>query len=121
MTTSDVHTVGDVMKATPAEKNLWLEAIKDEPSSLRSEKKLTYQGFLPTGWMSYKAPNGVHILPTHVVLRIKRNEKGRPVRSIARVVAGGHLQVQGKDYNAVHNPVVEFQNFLLTQALPVNC
>ncbi len=64
-----------------------------------------------------KGPNGESILPTHVILKIKRDEQGRPIRFKARIVAGGHMQIHGKDFDAVYAPVVDFTNDLLVLAV----
>ncbi len=101
------------MAATPAERELWLKAIEDELRSL--EEKLTWReaGIRPKrrGCVS-KGPNGESILPTHVILKIKRDEQGLPIRFKARIVAGGRMQIHRKDFDAVYAPVVDFTNVL---------
>ncbi len=42
-----------------------------------------------------------------------------PIRFKARVVAGGHLQVKGRDYDAVYAPVTDFTLTRLMMALPM--
>eukprot|EP00171_Calliarthron_tuberculosum_P001098 IDg1098t1 len=61
--------------------------------------------------------NGAKVLPSHIILRIKRDEKGHPTRFKARVVAGGNYQVRGKDFESVYAPVVDFTAVLTVLGL----
>ena len=93
ITTSDEPTVKEAMNASPPEVEFWIKAIMEELNSL--EKKKTW---IPLGKAIRKGrrwfgPKGERLLPTHVVLKIKRNEHGFPVLSKARLVAGGHMQI----------------------------
>lgn len=45
------------------------------------------------------------VLPTDIVLKVKRNENGNPGRFKVRAVADGSFQVQGSDYENVYAPV----------------
>ena len=64
-------------------------------------------------------PRGERLLPTHVILKIKRNEHGQAVRFKARIVAGGNHQVQGKDVHGVYAPVIDYCDVLLIQSIAV--
>ena len=58
-------------------------------------------------------PNNISVLRTHLVLKVKQHVTGHPVRFKARVVAGGHHQVKGRDYEKVYSPVLGFDVFRL--------
>lgn len=87
----------EAMNATLEERNFWREAIKEEFQSL--EEKSTWK---PDS-NSESQP-----LPTHVVLKIKRNADGSVERFKARIVAGGNFQVYGLNYLETYAPVVDF-------------
>lgn len=53
------------------------------------------------------------VLPTHVILRIKRNKPGQSKNFKAWVVAGGHKQVFPMDYVKIYDLVVDFIACLL--------
>lgn len=119
VTTPDQPTVKQAMSAVSSEVELWKVAINDELNSLAKEtwKRLPH--------VIESVPRGTNILPTHLVLKIKRYENGNPtriavssrlifktkcyyasfqsksIRFKARIVAGGHLQVKGKDHDKV--------------------
>ena len=58
-------------------------------------------------------PKNIPVLPTHLVPKAKRNATGQPVRFKTRVVAGGHHQAKGRDYEKVYSPVLGFDVFRL--------
>ena len=97
VTTSDEPTLREAMNATPSECDLWKQAIDDEFKSLKS--KCT--------WTRDDSP-GAQPLPTHIVLKVKRNSDGTVDRFKARIVAGGNFQTYGTDYMETYAPVVSF-------------
>lgn len=114
ITTTDDPKVSDAMGATSAEIKLWENAINDELKSLEEMK--TWK--IVQGDELQKIRSGrIKTLPTHVVLKIKRDEKGVPSRFKARVVAGGHLQVKGRDYGEVYAPVINYPVIMLMLAV----
>lgn len=52
-------------------------------------------------------------LPTHVILKMKRDSSGIPCRFKARVVESRHMQVPGREFDVVYAYVVEFSKVLL--------
>ena len=112
ITTTDMPTVKEAMSATPPERELWIQAIVDELNSL--ESKGTWS---KVSKEIAKKEAKSKVLPTHVVLKVKRDENGLATRFKARIVAGGHLQVIGKDVEGVYAPVVDYSIALLTLAI----
>eukprot|EP00171_Calliarthron_tuberculosum_P019463 IDg19463t1 len=111
LTTSDAPTVRQAMSSTSQERELWKRAIQDEFSGLEDRGTWRVAGNLR---QNYKNAN---VLPSHIVLRIKRNELGHPIRFKARIVVGGNHQVKGKDFESVYSPVVSFTTVLIVLAL----
>lgn len=110
ITTGDEPSVKEAMNATYPEVLLWKQAITDELDTLERKGTWSVAGSLSHPKM-YVRSNGKHdevVLPSHVVLKVKRDADGNPSRFKARVVAGGNLQIPGKDFNAVYAPVVDF-------------
>ena len=85
------------MSSTLEEHNLWTSAIDDEVDSLDSK----------CAWVRYDNPKS-QPLPSHTILKVKRESDGTIERFKARVVAGGNHQVYGEDLNATYAPVVSF-------------
>ena len=112
ITTSDAPTIKEAMSATPPEVKLWEIAIQEELSSLNEMGTWNL--------IDRRNVNGkIRVLPTHVVLKIKRDEYGIPERFKARIVAGGNLQVVGQDVIGIYAPVVDYSIVLLTLAVCV--
>ena len=118
LTTSDEPSVREAVHSTSPEAKLWKEAMIEELQNL--DEKGTWISIGKIAKSSPKkiqGPNGEGILPTHFVLKIKRDEDGNPIRFKARIVAGGNHQVQGYDFDDVYSPVVQFTNLMLIQAV----
>lgn len=114
ITTTEEPKVKEAMNSTSAEVELWELAIKDELKSLESMQTWTCveKNELP------KIRSGsIKVLPTHIVLKIKRDENGAASRFKARVVAGGHLQVRERDFGEVYAPVINYPIILLMLVL----
>ena len=77
---------------------MWITAIEKELSSL--EEKGTWS-------QEDKIPSNESILPSFLVLQIKRKSDGSVERFKARLVANGHRQ-KSKDYSATSSPVLDF-------------
>jgi len=97
------------MNSTDAEISLWKDAIQSELDSLNDMGT----------WIKVSRDmlKDNRALPSHVILKIKRNENGLAERFKARVVAGGHLQIKGTDCDNVYAPVVDYALVLLTLAI----
>lgn len=105
ITTTDTPRVREAMSATRTEVQLWENAIVDELKSLESMK--TWDPVDSSELQDIRS-GVIKALPSHVVLKIKRDERGAPSRFEARVVAGGHLQVKGRDFDEVRGALPLF-------------
>ena len=85
------------MSSTPEERELWSKAIEDEFGALDDKDT----------WEPDDNPES-NPLPTHIVLKIKRDSGGDVERFKARIVAGGNHQRYGEDYFETYAPVVSF-------------
>ncbi|GJZ97092.1 putative ribonuclease H-like domain-containing protein [Tanacetum coccineum] len=79
----------------------WVEAMQEELLQFR----------LQHVWIIVDLPHGVKVIGTKWVYRNKRDERGVVVRNKARLVAQGHRQEDGIDYDEVFAPVarIEYQ------------
>lgn len=121
ITTADEPTVRQAMNATRDEAELWRKAIYTELETLKTKGTWKLCGNL-SGKISRirsRGRKGEVILPTHVVLKVKRNENGLPIKFKARVVAGGNFQVPGQDFEGVYSPVIDFTLVLILLAATV--
>jgi hypothetical protein len=75
--------------------HFWAEAIIDEWMSLLANN--TWSLVQKQPWMK--------VIPCKWVFVIKTDEKGQPCRFKARLVAGGHRQTEGIDYEETFAPV----------------
>jgi len=73
----------------------WAAAVVDEWLSIMANN--TWELVDKKPWMK--------IIPCKWVFVVKVDEKGIPVRFKARLVAGGHRQVEGIDYEETYAPV----------------
>lgn len=65
-------------------------------------------------WTEVVNPSeNIKTLPSHLVLKIKRNKHGQAKKFKARVVAGGNRQKYMEDYEKIYAPVVDFAICLL--------
>ena len=97
VTTGDEPTLREALNATPEEQALWEAAIQEELDSLESNN----------AWCPDDSPDS-QPLPTHAILKIKRNADGSVERFKARIVAGGNHQTYGLNYKEIYAPVVSF-------------
>lgn len=91
VTTSDDPSLSEAINASREEKEIWINAIEDEFRSLEENKT----------WVEDNSPLS-QPLPTHVVLKIKRQKDGNVDRFKARTVAGGNYQVYGENYLKIY-------------------
>jgi len=73
----------------------WQAAINEELAALMSNHT----------WVMEPLPRGARALPCKWVFKLKLDQSGAVERFKARLVAGGHRQVEGVDYSEVYAPV----------------
>jgi hypothetical protein len=88
------------------EKALWILAIKNEFDGLRDMGT----------WEIVSKPDGVKLLKTKWVFKVKRVE-GRETIYRARLVVKGYTQIEGVDYNEIFSPVVRHSTVRLVLAI----
>ena len=94
--TTDVDEPDTVEAALCGEKSQqWKEAMDAEYSSLMENET----------WDLVPPPEGVNVVGSRWVFKIKRDEEGEIDRHKARLVAQGYSQTQGVDYQEVFSPV----------------
>ncbi|GJT21869.1 putative ribonuclease H-like domain-containing protein [Tanacetum coccineum] len=71
------------------------------------EELLQFQ--LQQVWVLVDLPNGAKVIGTKWVYRNKKDERGVVVRNKARLVAQGHRQEEGIDYDEVFAPVARLE------------
>ena len=81
VTTNDEPKLSVALKSP--ERSSWLKAIEEEFNTLRSAKTWDENCFPPAH---------AKVLPSHIILKLKRDENGRPKRFKARLVVGGNHQ-----------------------------
>nr|GEU86971.1 hypothetical protein [Tanacetum cinerariifolium] len=72
----------------------WIEAMQEELLQFKMQKV----------WILVDLPHGKRAISTKWVYRNKKDEKGIVVRNKARLVAQGHTQEEGIDYEEVFSP-----------------
>nr|GEY01262.1 hypothetical protein [Tanacetum cinerariifolium] len=77
----------------------WIEAIQEELLQFKMQKV----------WVLVDLPNGKRAVGTKWVFRNKKDERGIVVRNKARLVAQGHTQEEGIDYEEVFAPVARIE------------
>jgi hypothetical protein len=93
LSTSDEPTLREAIHASPQEREMWLQAIKEEYEALDSK-----------GTWAPDQKSRKQALPTHIVLKVKRDAAGCVERFKARIVAGGNHQQYGEDYFQTYAP-----------------
>lgn len=68
-------------------------------------------------WTIVKRPAGKNVIGSMWVYCIKKDEKGNFVRCKARLVAQGHEQIPGVDYDKTYSPVVKRRSLRILMAL----
>jgi hypothetical protein len=76
----------------------WREAIQSEYSSLIENHT----------WDTVERESNMKVLPCRWIFKLKRDAEGQVVRYKARLVAGGHRQVLGVDYDETFSPVSKY-------------
>ncbi|GJZ41383.1 putative ribonuclease H-like domain-containing protein [Tanacetum coccineum] len=79
----------------------WVEAMQEELLQFRLQQV----------WILVDLPHGAKVIGTKWVYRNKRDERGVVVRNKARLVAQGHRQEEGIDYDEVFAPMAIIEAF----------
>nr|GEW64296.1 retrovirus-related Pol polyprotein from transposon TNT 1-94 [Tanacetum cinerariifolium] len=77
----------------------WVEAMQEELLQCKFQNV----------WSLVDCPKGIRPIGTKWVLKNKKDERGIVIRNKARLVAQGHTQEEGIDYNEVFAPVVRIE------------
>ncbi|GJU53128.1 putative ribonuclease H-like domain-containing protein [Tanacetum coccineum] len=77
----------------------WVEAMQEELLQFKLQEV----------WVLVDLPAGMKVIGTRWVFRNKRDERGVVVRNKARLVAQGHRQEEGIDYDEVFAPVARIE------------
>ncbi|GJR00959.1 ribonuclease H-like domain-containing protein [Tanacetum coccineum] len=77
----------------------WVEAIQEELLQFKLQQV----------WILVDLPNGKKAIGTKWVFRNKKDERGIVIRNKARLVAQGHRQEEGIDYEEVFAPVARIE------------
>ncbi|GJY12732.1 putative ribonuclease H-like domain-containing protein [Tanacetum coccineum] len=87
-------------KVTEAlEDGSWVEAMQEELLQFKLQQV----------WVLVDLPTGAKVIGTKWVYRNKKDERGVVVRNKARLVAQGHRQEEGIDYDEVFAPVARIE------------
>jgi len=79
ITTADSPTIKQALEeSSPEERQLWIAAIEEELQNL--DRANTWKSIGNYGDAKQKRMLGKKLLPTHLVLKVKRNENGDPIR-----------------------------------------
>ncbi|KAJ1038120.1 hypothetical protein NDA10_005296 [Ustilago hordei] len=100
-------TLGEAMNGEDAQ--LWKEAIQKELEGLEAMGT----------WEVVHQPPGVPLVDSKVVLRLKLDADGVPVKHKARLVARGFTQREGIDYQETFSPVAPLRAIRAILALAV--
>nr|GFC18369.1 putative ribonuclease H-like domain-containing protein [Tanacetum cinerariifolium] len=77
----------------------WIEAMQEELLQFKMQKV----------WILVDLPYGKRAICTKWFYRNKKDERGIVIRNKARLVAQGHTQKEGIDYEEVFSPVVRIE------------
>ncbi|GJS33146.1 retrovirus-related pol polyprotein from transposon TNT 1-94 [Tanacetum coccineum] len=83
--------------------------MKSSIQTRRMTKSTSEQGFLSAVSTLVDLPNGKRAIRTKWVFRNKKDERGIVIRNKARLVAQGHRQEEGIDYEEVFAPVARIE------------
>ncbi|GKF14957.1 putative ribonuclease H-like domain-containing protein, partial [Tanacetum coccineum] len=81
--------------------------VKSSVQTRRMTKPTSKQGFLI--WILVDLPNGKKAIGTKWVFRNKKDERGIVIRNKAWLVAQGHRQEEGIDYEEVFAPMARIE------------
>ncbi|GKC51535.1 putative ribonuclease H-like domain-containing protein, partial [Tanacetum coccineum] len=86
------------------------QILGDPKSSVQTRSRVQqHSGAYALVWILVDLPHGAKVIGTKWVYRNKRDERGVVVRNKARLVAQGHRQEEGIDYDEVFAPVARIE------------
>ncbi|GJU54351.1 putative ribonuclease H-like domain-containing protein [Tanacetum coccineum] len=106
--TSAVQTRSKVNKTTTVEPRSVAQALED-PSWVDAMQEEMQQFKFQNVWVLVDLPEGKYAIGTKWILKNKRDARGIVVRNKARLVAQGHRQEEGIDYDEVFAPVARIE------------
>ncbi|GJX24521.1 putative ribonuclease H-like domain-containing protein [Tanacetum coccineum] len=87
------------LRGSYIEDGSWVEAMQEELLQFKLQQV----------WVLVDLPNGAKVIGTKWVYRNKKDKRGVVVRNKARLVAQGHRQEEGIDYDEVFAPVARIE------------
>nr|GEU64433.1 hypothetical protein [Tanacetum cinerariifolium] len=93
---------------TPEEPNKIFDALKD-PCWVEAMQEELLKFKIQNVWILVDCPRGVRPIGTKWVLKNKKDERGIVISNKARLVAQGHTQEEGIDYEEVFAPVTRIE------------
>ncbi|GJY92232.1 putative ribonuclease H-like domain-containing protein [Tanacetum coccineum] len=87
----------------------WVDAMQEEMQQFINQQV----------WKLVPLPDGKHAIGTKWILKNKRDARGIVVRNKARLVAQGHRQEEGIDYDEVFAPVARIEAIRLKETLVI--
>nr|GEU87830.1 hypothetical protein [Tanacetum cinerariifolium] len=108
MFNDDFHTCMFACFLSQEEPKRVYQALKD-PSWIEAMQKDILQFKMHKVWVLVDLPHGKRAIGTKWVYRNKKDERGIVVRNKARLVAQGHTQEEGIDYEEVFAPVARIE------------
>nr|GEW29617.1 putative ribonuclease H-like domain-containing protein [Tanacetum cinerariifolium] len=94
----------------------WFHEISDalqDPSWVEAMQEELLQFKIQNVWSLVDFPKGVRPIGIKWVLRNKKDERGIVIRNKARLVAQGHTQEEGIDYDEVFAPIARIKAIIL--------
>nr|GEZ24131.1 putative ribonuclease H-like domain-containing protein [Tanacetum cinerariifolium] len=104
----DFHTCMFVSFLSQEEPKRVHQALKD-PSWIEAMQEVLLQFKMQKVWVLVDLPKGKRVIGSKWVFRNKKDERGIVVRNKARLVAHGHTQEEGIDYEEVFAPVARIE------------
>nr|GEY03937.1 copia protein [Tanacetum cinerariifolium] len=95
-----------------------MESIIPDPSWIEAMQEELLQFKMQKVWILVDLPYGKRAIGTKWVYKNKKDERGIVIRNKARLVAQGHTQEEGIDYEEVFAPVARIEAIRLFLAYP---
>nr|GEZ16695.1 putative ribonuclease H-like domain-containing protein [Tanacetum cinerariifolium] len=108
MFNDDFHTCMFACFLSQEEPKRVHQALKD-PSWIKAMQEELLQFKMHKVWVLVDLPNGKRSIGTKWIFRNKKDERGIVVRNKARLVAQGHTQEEGIEYEEVFAPVARIE------------
>nr|GFB77558.1 putative ribonuclease H-like domain-containing protein [Tanacetum cinerariifolium] len=112
MFNEDFHTCMFACFLSQEESKRIHQALKD-PSRIEAMQEELFQFKMQKVWILVDLPYGKRAIGTKWVYRNKKDERGIVIRNKARLIAQGHTQEEGIDYEEVFAPVERIEAIIL--------